>query len=46
MFSTSKSYDLAERVIEGLSLYVLNVEVHFESDRFDGTLNVIFSIFE
>uniref|UniRef100_A0A915ED67 Chorein N-terminal domain-containing protein n=1 Tax=Ditylenchus dipsaci TaxID=166011 RepID=A0A915ED67_9BILA len=34
----AKSYDLAERVVEGLSLYVMTVDVQFESDSFGGSL--------
>ncbi|KAI1725770.1 UHRF1-binding protein 1-like [Ditylenchus destructor] len=35
---TGKSYDLAERVVEGMSLFVLTVDILFESDSFGGSL--------
>lgn len=37
-FQTTKAYDLAERVIEGLSIYVQTVMVQFESNYFGGSL--------
>lgn len=36
---------MAERVVEGLALYVQSVEVHFESDCLRGSLMVILLIF-